>query len=268
MKKQTKEKYLKINRKKSVNLYYVKDINTKTKLDLIKKLGYDEFFTGIYDKNETLTFEQQIEYANSINLKCTMVHCQYFDDIMNNFWLENELGEKIVKSYLEQIKRSSIASKNFVVHLNDSRDSSVSEIGLKRIKILLQECEKYDINLCVENLNNPDEIPYIFKNLEHKNLKICFDVGHRNCLHPQFDVIKEYGEYIEVLHMHDNNGQKDEHKICFAGTVDWISFAKYAANKDWVLSAEVKTKNPKEYKKFLKQNLKSLIKIEKLTQKN
>ena len=245
-----------------------KDVYTKIKINLIKKLGYDEFFTGIFDKNETITFEEQLEYANKIDLKCTMVHCQYFDNLLNNFWLDNEDGEKIFNSYLSQIKRCANLAKNFVVHLNEGCDCVSSEIGLNRIRKLLEECEKYDMNLCVENLENPKEIPYIFSNIKHKNLKICFDVGHRNFLCPEFDIVKEYGEYITVLHIHDNNGQKDEHKLCFSGTVDWIGFMKGIANLDLVLSAEIKIKNPKMYKTVLKKNLKVLKKLEKLAKKH
>ena len=35
--------------KKSVNLYFNYDIDTKEKIDKIKELGYDELYTGMYD---------------------------------------------------------------------------------------------------------------------------------------------------------------------------------------------------------------------------
>jgi sugar phosphate isomerase/epimerase len=35
------------------------------------------------------------------------------------------------------------------------------------------------------------------------------------------DVIRDLGDLVEVLHMHDNNGIKDQHKILGTGIIDW-----------------------------------------------
>lgn len=45
--------------KKSVNLYFNYDIDTKEKIDKIKELGYDEFYTGMYDAKETMSWKEQ-----------------------------------------------------------------------------------------------------------------------------------------------------------------------------------------------------------------
>ena len=81
---------------------------------------------------------------------------------------------------------------------------------------MLKVCQKFNTNLCIENLYSDQEIPYIFQNIKHKNLKICFDYGHHNFLTPKFDIMKNFGEYVTVLHIHNNNGQTDEHlPMCF-----------------------------------------------------
>lgn len=255
--------------KKSVNLYFVNSTDTIKKLEAIKQLGYDEFYTGIYDKTETLTFAEQIAYANKIGLKSSMVHCSYYEPRLNNFWLNNEQGDEVLKSYLEQIRLCKGVAKNFVVHLNGSKESIVSTIGLKRIKELLAECEKYDINLCIENLYSSQEIPYIFANIQHKNLKICYDIGHQNFLTPNFDVMKEYGNYVTVLHLHDNDGFKDLHNIVGTGTVNWQHFAKQMASRnDLVLCAEIKQHDDSSYLNFLAQNLNALKVLDSLIEKN
>ena len=216
--------------KKSVNLYFYG--------------GYDEFFTGIYDKNETLTFLEQLYYAKKIGLDCTMIHCQYFEPELDNFWLKNEIGDNICNSYLDQIKKCQNLTKNFVVHLNGSKDCCVSEIGITRLEKLLEECEKYDINLCIENLFSEQEIPYVFSKIKSNHLKICFDTGHKNFLTPNFDVMGNFGKFVSVLHIHDNDGVADLHKIIGKGTIDLENLAKdLAINKDLVLSSEIKYKD-------------------------
>lgn len=230
-------------RKTSINLYCNKEIDSKFKIDKIKALGFDEFFTGVYDDIETMTAKEQIDYAQSIGLKCTMLHCSYTETDLNDFWLNTELGESVYENYAEQIKKHKGYCDNFVVHLNGSYESTTTEIGLARIRKLLDICEQCNTNLCIENLYSKDEIPYIFKNIKHPRLKICFDVGHKNFLTPDFDVIKDFGEFITVLHIHDNHGKTDEHLVCGEGTIDWDDFAKNITKLPHiVLAAEVKSK--------------------------
>lgn len=253
---------------KSINLYINYNIDAKNKIDCIKETGYEEFYTGCYDVKETLNMEEQLKYAQSIGLKCTMIHCSYVERELNDFWLDNEVGEKVLNNYLSQIERCKGLTKNFVVHLNGSKESIVSEIGLKRINKMLQLCEKYNINLCIENLFSAEEIPFIFKNIKHKNLKICFDIGHKNFLTPEFDLLNDYAKYVTVLHLHDNDGKNDLHQICGTGTIDWEHFAKQAnkLNKDVVLSAEIKYAD-EDYEKVIRNNFKALQKLDKLVEK-
>ena len=253
--------------KTSVNLYFTWAVDTKTKMDTIKTLGYDEFFTGIYDAKETMTFEEQMQYAQKIGLPCTMVHCSYYEPRLNNFWLDGQVGEDIVNDYINQIERCGKFTQNFVVHLNRSSDCPVSQVGLVRLQKLLRVCEKYNLNLCVENLCSTNEIPYIFTELQHPLLKICFDSGHHHWLMANFDICQDYGKYITTLHLHENNGTADEHKKL---TVDSPVF-NYLKNglcyvaSDVVLASELKLKDTiQNWQDYLRQNLDSLKELEKL----
>lgn len=248
----------------SVNLYFNNNIDTKSKLDLIKRLGYDEFFTGVNSNKETLSLIKQIAYAKSIGLGLTMIHCSYDENILDNFWKDNELGDKVENSYIQQIEQCGKYTKNFVVHLNASKDVKPTEIGLKRIKNILTVCEKYGCNLAVENLYSKNQIPYIFNNLSHSLLKICFDCGHQNFLTKDFDLLKEYGNYVTVLHLHDNNGLLDEHKIIGTGTIDFEKLSNQLSELDNVVySAEIRYKNAENLKDILLQNKIQLLKLAK-----
>ena len=94
--------------RKSVNIYFNNDISCKDKLETIKKIGYDEFFTGIYDKNEDMSWKDQILYGQSIGLECSMIHCSYFEPDLNYFWKEGKKGEIIF--YLDGLEVVSLAT--------------------------------------------------------------------------------------------------------------------------------------------------------------
>lgn len=230
--------------KKSVNLYYNKNKSEKDKLLEIKEFGFDEFFTDIYDTNEDLTLREQCQFAKSIGLQCTMIHCLYNEPILHYFWEDGESGDNICEDYCKQIRSCKGLTKNFVIHLNANKDQKQSKFGLLRLRKILNVCDECDINLCIENLYSEKEIPYIFRYIKHKRLKICFDVGHQNFLTPNFDIMKRYGKYVEVLHLHDNHGLKDEHLVCGQGNIDWSIVAKGLRSfPNLVLSAEVKCKD-------------------------
>ena len=57
-------------------------------------------------------------------------------------------------------------------------------------------------------------------------LCVCVDTGHTNMTvrygNPSVgDVIRKLGSLVQVLHIHDNNGIKDQHKIPRTGIIDW-----------------------------------------------
>lgn len=69
-----------------------------------------------------------------------------------------------------------------------------------------------------DGLNNIKEV--------YPDISVCVDTGHTN-LTKQFnqpsvqEVIKNLKENITCLHLHDNSGFKDEHKVLGSGNIDW-----------------------------------------------
>ena len=251
--------------KSSVNLYFSSELDSKSKIDLIKEVGYDEFYTGIYKKNETMDIISQIKYAKSLGLGITMVHCLYDEKNLNDFWKDGDIGDEIEKSYEMQINKIGEYTNNFVVHLSGSDEVVHTPIGLQRINRLLKTCEKYNINLAVENLYTENEIRYIFNNLSHPLLKICFDCGHKNFLTKNFDLLGEYGRYVSVLHIHDNNGITDEHKIIGTGNINLKQLAKQLSKYNLIYSAEIKVIDKGlDLKEVLQSNKDALFNLYKL----
>lgn len=253
--------------KKSINLYFNNTIPTKEKLDAIKQCGYDEFFTGINETNETMTLKEQCEYAKQLGLNCTMIHCSYDEKILDNFWLKNKVGTYVYKNYARQIKKAHKYTKNFVVHLHGDNQSTTSSIGLKRLQKLVNLCKKYDMNLCVENLYSETELPYIFQHIKDKHLKMCVDYGHINFLTPHATFVDKYNSLIAVVHIHDNKGKKDSHRIIGQGNIDWENVAKGLSKKtNIVLSSEIKY-NSANYKKTLEDNFVTLQNLDNMITK-
>ncbi|MEM1826897.1 MAG: TIM barrel protein, partial [Desulfurococcaceae archaeon] len=58
--------------------------------------------------------------------------------------------------------------------------------------------------------------------------KICFDVGHAHVNgYNLLEFYKYIRNYLGVVHLHDNDGTKDQHLPPYSGSVDWASLLKY-----------------------------------------
>ena len=80
------------------------------------------------------------------------------------------------------------------------------------------------VDLLLENTPNEmasgERLNY-FLALTHLNLNYCFDVGHAhmsNGVDAEFEVMKNR---IRSTHIHDNNGEEDQHLFPPVGTIDW-----------------------------------------------
>lgn len=107
------------------------------------------------------------------------------------------------------------------------------EINVKFMSELLKTAKDNGITICYENMpflnfsiSKPDDILRVVKEINDDNFKICLDTGHAN-IFPDWSparVMREMGEHVRVLHVHDNRWQQDMHLAPFHGTIDWLEF--------------------------------------------
>ena len=231
----------------STNTYFSKkkgniETSFEDRLKDIKKFNFDA--VGIYLRKEKISIQKQSELCDKYGLEICYTHVDYGqENLLNNFWLDNEIGDSIEQMYVDQIKEAEgINCKNLVFHLCNSYDAKIGEIGLKRIDRLCKLCAKYNFNFCIENTLLAEKLDYVFDKLNNENLKICYDVGHENAFTPNSKMVEKHFTKITCLHIHDNCGNlhktknlngdlvsstmNDEHKILGEGTVDIDKLAK------------------------------------------
>ena len=102
-------------RKKSLNLYFDSNTSSEDKFKEMKNYGFDEFHTRFYDPKETLAVKEQVEYAKKLGLNCTMIHCKYNEPPLNNFWLDNEVGEDVMNRFIALVEEYAIIEKKPVL---------------------------------------------------------------------------------------------------------------------------------------------------------
>ena len=151
-----------------------------------------------------------------------------------------------------------LGAKNWVVHplmpfgiedVGTGNEQATWDINVEFMQQLLTTAKEYDVTICLENMPMPkfslgsvSDILRFVKRINDRHFKICLDTGHVAVFHggSPADALRKLGSEVRVLHIHDNDGKSDLHKIPFEGIIDWVDFAKalYEVNYHGVFSYE------------------------------
>ncbi len=168
---------------------------------------------------------RKVKLCQRLGLKIVFAHLQFAN--INYIWIEGKQGDRLVRYYKKQIKYLKKCEISIAILHPSSKDNPppYSEIGLERFRKIVKFAEKCDVTIALENTRKKKYLAYIWDNIKSPNLKICYDAGHDHCFKDgKFD-FRKYKNQIVAVHLHDNSGEKDEHKIPFEGTIDWEDVA-------------------------------------------
>src|ERR1700678_410662 len=134
---------------------------------------------------------------------------------------------------VDEIKRTlevteKIPCKYLIQHMGHSRqaaDPRKLDAAFTSLENLAMFAKARGVTIALENtpseLGSPSVLHKFFADTHLKDLKLCFDIGHAHIdqgVGPSFEAMREY---LVSSHIHDNHGDKDEHLLPFAGTIEW-----------------------------------------------
>ena len=132
------------------------------------------------------------------------------------------------------------------------------EQNIRSYSALIDAAKKYDVIICLENMFSGykgkiygsccSEIDVACRYIDtlnelagEKRFGFCLDTGHILLAGKDiYEVMVELGDRIEAFHIHDNNGERDQHLAPYMGILDWDRFVAglAAINFDKTLSFE------------------------------
>lgn len=201
----------------NINHNYIETLNS------IKKSGFKNVFIKWYDRDYTLQ-NKELEYARQLGLNIIFAHLGY--DYINDLW--NDCGDYLVSRYKSDIKTCFDNGINLVVmHLCAGFDAPMyNEIGIRRLKEIASYAEELGVRIAFENTKVQGYQEYVLSNIHNKNVGICFDIGHAHAHFKDKFNFELFKDKIFAVHIHDNNGELDEHLIPFDGNIDYKYYLK------------------------------------------
>jgi len=185
-----------------------------------RKAGFQSVLLW-WGEGEKESRKERVALAKSSGLEIVDVHAEMSQS--NSIWLSGAQGEQKICEYIATVEEcAKCGIERMVIHLtNGDTPPDISTIGLKRIERLMASAVRNDVILAIENVRVDAHIKFILDYYKEKHVALCYDAGHANLWCKDTDWLSLYKDRIAAVHLHDNNGEEDEHNIPFRGTVDW-----------------------------------------------
>lgn len=131
-----------------------------------------------------------------------------------------------VKRALEVAER--IPFRFFSQHLatgHQAADPRKFDAAFSSLEQLAVFARQRGVTIALQNtpndLGSPASLVHFVNDTHLHHLRFCFDIGHAHIEGGAIAGFELMRDRLVTMHIHDNNGEKDEHLPPFEGTIDW-----------------------------------------------
>ncbi len=183
---------------------------------------------------------KMISKENNITL---ILHASYFKSLCS-------INHKISKEALKFLKKEillarKIGAKQITIHGGElTNGSTIAKnfefiIEIENLKEIIKLGRKYRIKIGLENsftlgklCRTPEDLLKVVNSV--KGLGITFDIGHANLINLNpIKYFKKVKDFVIDIHIHDNDGKSDQHRLIGEGNINFKKFLKECKNSDY-----------------------------------
>lgn len=211
-------------KKRGIFAWYGYFNDYRRRLEKIQNAGFDGIMLWWEDEigDHPISRFEMARRAEEANLSVFNIHMAGSDD--NAIWSsDRSTRENHLKSFYQTIEEiAALNYHNLVMHLCER--GNVPDPGidlLHSIEQLLPYAEANKMTLSLENTWRADYLEYVWEAFSGvKELGFCFDSSHAN-LKDQFYLLEKHKHRLSALHLSDNDGNADQHRLPFDGIIDF-----------------------------------------------
>lgn len=215
-----------MKRKLGIHIECIAGMDPINTLDLIKKAGFECYFTGLNDPTKV---RELINKGNSLGLTCESIHAPFKG--INQMWLAGLDYLEIMNSMKQSIDNAAATNVPVVVaHVSSGWNSpEITDLGLSRFDELVLYATQKKVTLAFENLRKVGNLAYFADRYAKMDyVRFCYDFGHEHCYTKTVRWMDIFKSKMVATHIHDNFGRGDEavgnpdlHLLPFDGNLDY-----------------------------------------------
>ncbi len=218
-------------------------------LAALADIGFEgwEFITD--GKQLDSTTLSVIQYAKASCGFTVSIHAPFSD--LNIASVNRPIWRETVRQIKEAIALTSEYAYMFVIHpgyLSPLATQCVEKAIHKNneaLRLIARVAAEHDVRATVENMTNIDgflgRYPQEIKEMTENGVGFTLDIGHANTIGSIAPFLRMP---IEHVHVHDNNGKKDEHLVIGKGNVDWCTIL--SSLKDYKGALVIEARNARD----------------------
>ena len=214
-----------------------------------------------FDYRDDTAIGELGEWLSDTRLQLHSMHAPIVDAMSGGNWVGsysnaagNETRRKAAisetQATLEVARR--IPYRYLVLHLGMPAVEQVPaadnqpDAARRSVEEIVELAAAVNVKVAVEVIPNPlssaaSLVRLIEDDLDGLDAGVCLDYGHAHLMDDLAEAIETLSGHIFTTHVHDNGGQRDEHLVPYAGTINW-DLAMMATQKigyDGVMMLEV-----------------------------
>ena len=194
-----------------------------------------------FDYHDARAVAQLAEWLGDARLSFHSMHAPIVDAIRGGAWVgaysiasgEEAKRKSAVAEIAATLKVAATAPFTYlVVHLGIPGGQTVppndnqSHAARRSVEEIVALASDVNVRVALEvmpnKLSSAGAICHLIEEpLEGLDVGVCFDYGHANLMGDLSDAIETVSGHLWTTHVHDNDGRKDDHRVPFAGRIDW-----------------------------------------------
>jgi len=204
-------------------------------LELIKTAGFSLISLGGKEShsrfNKPEGRENIVRLCEKFGVEVDSVHAP-FGSMVDISEPEEVLRHSAEVEVARSIKAcAELGTKTLILHISGFKLSDISarmKQVRKSLDSLLGLAERVNVRIAAENPGNDlghTILKYALDIFDTPVLGLCFDNGHAGLNEDDFKILSAHSERLYAVHLHDNDGTRDQHLLPFEGNRDLPNLA-------------------------------------------
>lgn len=248
-----------MNYKTGINVIPFPGVSVFENLNIIKRVGFDSFFTGWSPDMEPKP-RDIAKHAEKTGLIYQSIHSPYSG--LETMWKDGLAGD----AYLEMLKDclrdcAGCSVPIMIAHpFIGFHDHTPTEVGVRRFRALTELAAKLGVKIAYENVEGEEYLAAIMESCDPVSAGFCLDTGHEVCYNRSKDMLSLYGDRLIATHFNDNLGVRGEditpaddlHLLPFDGVVDFKRAMERIRSRNYtgIITFELKVKGGAEHTRY------------------